>query len=107
MGTRLTPEQADFVAAVRDFAKRECGTREQRDALTGNGRDPHNAELYARLAELGWLGACLPKEYGGAGGKLSDACLFLEETSYGMVPAGGFITTASLECVVRFHDAGQ
>ncbi|MFD5514879.1 acyl-CoA dehydrogenase family protein [Streptomyces sp. NPDC127066] len=93
MGTRLTPEQADFVAAVRDFAKRECGTREQRDALTGNGRDPHNAEVYARLADFGWLGVCLPEEYGGAGGGLSDACLFLEETSYGMVPAGGFITT--------------
>ncbi|WP_329303711.1 acyl-CoA/acyl-ACP dehydrogenase [Streptomyces sp. NBC_00659] len=93
MGTRLTPEQADFVAAVRDFAKRECGTREQRDALTGHGRDPHNAEVYARLADNGWLGVCLPEEYGGAGGGLADACLFLEETSYGMVPAGGFITT--------------
>ncbi|MGW3820008.1 acyl-CoA dehydrogenase family protein [Streptomyces sp. NPDC005046] len=93
MGTRLTPEQADFVAAVRDFAKRECGTREQRDALTGSGREPHSAELYARLAGFGWLGVCLPEEYGGAGGGLADACLFLEETSYGMVPAGGFITT--------------
>ncbi|MGW3661912.1 acyl-CoA dehydrogenase family protein [Streptomyces sp. NPDC005141] len=93
MGTRLTPEQADFVAAVRDFAKRECGTREQRDALTWSGREPHSAELYARLAGFGWLGVCLPEEYGGAGGGLADACLFLEETSYGMVPAGGFITT--------------
>ncbi|WP_328674034.1 acyl-CoA dehydrogenase family protein [Streptomyces sp. NBC_00328] len=93
MGTRLTLEQADFVAAVRDFAKRECGTREQRDALTGHGRDPHNADVYARLADFGWLGVCLPEEYGGAGGGLADACLFLEETSYGMVPAGGFTTT--------------
>ena len=25
--------------SIRDFAKRECGTREQRDALTDNGRD--------------------------------------------------------------------
>ncbi|MER5381988.1 acyl-CoA dehydrogenase family protein [Streptomyces sp. NPDC002688] len=93
MGTRLTPEQTDFVAAVRDFAKRECGTRDQRDALTGSGREPHSAELYTRLADFGWLGVCLPEEYGGAGGGLADACLFLEETSYGMVPAGGFITT--------------
>lgn len=93
MGTRLTPEQTDFVAAVRDFAKRECGTRDQRDALTGSGREPHSAELYARLADFGWLGVCLPEEYGGAGGGLADACLLLEETSYGMVPAGGFITT--------------
>ncbi|WP_285564191.1 acyl-CoA dehydrogenase family protein [Streptomyces sp. RTGN2] len=93
MGSRLTEEQADFVAAVRDFAKRECGTREQRDALTAGGREAHSPELYGRLAGLGWLGVCLPEEYGGAGGGLADACLFLEETSYGMVPAGGFVTT--------------
>ncbi|MEU8734312.1 acyl-CoA dehydrogenase family protein [Streptomyces tendae] len=93
MGSRLTEEQSAFVAAVRDFAKRECGTRQQRDALTDGGRGAHHPGLYARLAELGWLGVCLPEEYGGAGGGLADACLFLEETSYGMVPAGGFVTT--------------
>ncbi|MBQ0853793.1 acyl-CoA/acyl-ACP dehydrogenase [Streptomyces sp. BH-SS-21] len=93
MGSRLTPEQSDFVAAVRDFAKRECGTREQRDELTGAGRDRHHPGLYGRLAGLGWLGVCLPEEYGGSGGGVADACLFLEETSYGMVPAGGFVTS--------------
>ncbi|MFJ2264545.1 acyl-CoA dehydrogenase family protein [Streptomyces sp. NPDC087844] len=93
MGSRLTPEQSDFVAAVRDFAKRECGTRDQRDALTGDGRDRHHPGLYGRLAGLGWLGVCLPEEYGGSGGGLADACLFLEETSYGMIPAGGFVTS--------------
>ncbi|MFD6288481.1 acyl-CoA dehydrogenase family protein [Streptomyces sp. NPDC060205] len=93
MASRLTPEQSDFVAAVRDFAKRECGTREQRDALTGDGRDRHHPGLYDRLAGLGWLGVCLPEQYGGSGGGLADACLFLEETSYGMIPAGGFVTS--------------
>ena len=33
MSLTLTPEQQDFVSAVRDFAKRECGTREQRDSF--------------------------------------------------------------------------
>ncbi|MFB7335403.1 acyl-CoA dehydrogenase family protein [Streptomyces adustus] len=93
MGSRLTEEQAAFAAAVRDFAKRECGSREQRDALTGGGREAHDPGLYGRLADLGWLGGCLPEEYGGSGGGLADACLFLEETSYGMVPCGGFVTT--------------
>ncbi|GAB7106945.1 acyl-CoA dehydrogenase [Streptomyces phaeofaciens JCM 4814] len=93
MGSRLTEEQADFVATVRDFAKRECGTREQRDALTAGGREAHSPTLYGRLADLGWLGVCLSEEYGGSDGGLADACLFLEETSYGMVPCGGFVTT--------------
>ncbi|GAA3754867.1 acyl-CoA dehydrogenase family protein [Salinactinospora qingdaonensis] len=94
MGTRLTVEQQDFVAALRDFATRECGTREQRDQWAKEGGTAHNPEIYRKLAELGWLGVCFPEAYGGAGGGLTEACLFLEETSYGMVPSGGFVTTA-------------
>ena len=57
----LTDEQRAFVEAIRDFAQRECGTREQRDALTDDGREPHNQELYERIAELGWLGVAIPE----------------------------------------------
>jgi alkylation response protein AidB-like acyl-CoA dehydrogenase len=90
MTLTLTSEQEEFVAAVRDFCRRECGTREQRDALTGNGRHPHNQDLYAKLAELGWLGVATPQEYGGAGGGMVDLCLFLEETARGLAPVGAF-----------------
>ena len=31
----LTDEQRAFVETIRDFAGRECGTREQRDAARG------------------------------------------------------------------------
>lgn len=108
MGSRLTAEQSDFAAAVRDFARRECGTREQRAALTRDGREPHNPKIYGMLADLGWLGVCLPEEYGGAGGGLGDACVFLEETSYGMVPAGGFVTTViTAKAYEAFGSAAQ
>jgi len=65
MSITLTDEQRDFVAAIRDFCAREVGTREQRDRLTENGRHAHSAEVYAKLADLGWLGAALPEEFGG------------------------------------------
>ncbi|MFI1166910.1 acyl-CoA dehydrogenase family protein [Streptomyces sp. NPDC020801] len=108
MGSRLTEQQADFAAAVRDFAKRECGTREQREALTDGGREPHNKELYGRLADLGWLGVCLPEEYGGSGGGLADACVFLEEVAHGLVPAGGFVTTViTAKAYERFGTENQ
>src|SRR5438093_1619394 len=90
MPLTLTPEQEDFRAAVRDFCRRECGTREQRDALTDGGRHPHSQPLYERMAELGWLGVATPEAYGGAGGGLVDMCLFLEETARGLAPVGGF-----------------
>jgi isovaleryl-CoA dehydrogenase len=86
----LTDEQRDFVSALRDFCRREAGTREQRDALTDRGRHPHNQELYEKVAQLGWLGVAIPEEHGGSGGGLVDLCLFLEETARGMLPIGGF-----------------
>src|SRR5581483_10508967 len=64
----MTDERAAFAEALRDFAQRECGTQEQRAALTNGYRDGHNQELYARLGELGYIGCCLPERYGGAGG---------------------------------------
>lgn len=87
---QLTDEQRDFVEAIRDFARREAGTREQRDALTDRGRHPHNQQLYEKVAQLGWLGVAIPEEYGGSGGGMVDLCLFLEESSRGMLPIGGF-----------------
>ena len=45
------------------------------------------------MAELGWLGLTIPEQYGGSGGSYLDACLFMEETSRGMAPIGGYATT--------------
>jgi isovaleryl-CoA dehydrogenase len=90
---KLTDEQRDFVSAIRDFCERECGTQEKREQLTEHYSIHHNAELYRKIAELGWLGVTIPEEYGGSGGTMLDACLFMEETSRGMAPIGGYATT--------------
>jgi alkylation response protein AidB-like acyl-CoA dehydrogenase len=89
----LSDEQQDFVEAIRDFAQRECGTAEQRERLTENYTELHNHDLVARLGELGWLGASVPEEYGGIGGGMVDACLFLEEGFRGLLPMGGYPVT--------------
>ena len=86
----MTDERKAFVEAIRDFCKREVGTREQRAAATKDYTEQHNQELYDRMAGLGWLGASIGEDYGGSGGSIVDACLFLEETSRGMVPMAGF-----------------
>jgi isovaleryl-CoA dehydrogenase len=89
----LTDEQQDFVAAIRDFCGRECGTPDQRERLTDGYRDHHSAEVYKQMAELGWLGVTIPEEYGGSGGSMLDACLFMEESSRGLAPISGYATT--------------
>ena len=86
----LTDEQLDFREAIRDFAKREVGTAEQREKLTDGYLELHNQEIYEKLAELGWLGVSIDEEYGGAGQGMVDACIFLEETMRGLVPIAGY-----------------
>jgi alkylation response protein AidB-like acyl-CoA dehydrogenase len=90
---KLSDEQRNFVSAIRDFCERECGTQEKREQLTEHHSIQHNAELYRKIAELGWLGVTIPEEYGGSGGTMLDACLFMEETSRGLAPIGGYATT--------------
>ncbi|MGV0993271.1 MAG: acyl-CoA dehydrogenase family protein [Mycobacterium sp.] len=93
MSLQLTEEQQSMVATVRDFAARECGTREKRLELTDNGKTHHNAEIAGKLADLGFLGLSIPEQYGGAGGSLFEACLFLEELAYNQIPVGSFAVT--------------
>jgi isovaleryl-CoA dehydrogenase len=86
----FTDEQRDFREAIRDFAERECGTTEQRERLTQGYTELHNQEIYEKLADLGWLGVSIDEAYGGSGGGMVDACIFLEETLRGLVPISGY-----------------
>jgi isovaleryl-CoA dehydrogenase len=99
----FTDEQRAFAEAIRDFAARECGTREQLQALTDHGREPHNPELYAQIAQLGWLGAAIPEAYGGSGGGATELCVLCEEFSRGQIPMGFFpISMMAARPVQRF-----
>jgi isovaleryl-CoA dehydrogenase len=93
MDFSLSDEQQDFVAAIRDFCARECGTPEQRERLTNGYTEAHSAEIYSKMAELGWLGVTIDEADGGSGGGMLDACLFMEETSRGLAPINGYATT--------------
>ena len=108
MNFELTDEQRDFAAAIRDFCQREVGTQEQRERLTSGYTEAHSAEIYKKMAELGWLGLTIPEEVGGSGGGMVDACLFMEETSRGLAPIGGYGTTLIVAgAVQRFGSEEQ
>lgn len=94
--------------SLRDFVKRECGTREQRNRLSSNGLVTHNDELYRKLAELGWIGCAIPTEYGGGGGSATDACHLVEELAYGLTPLFGLaVSLVSATAVERFGTETQ
>jgi alkylation response protein AidB-like acyl-CoA dehydrogenase len=86
----FTDEQRDFRAAIVDFCEREAGSREQRERLTKGYTELHNQEVYEKLADLGWLGVSIDEAYGGSGGGMVDACIFLEETMRGLLPIAGY-----------------
>ncbi len=68
----LSDEQALIRATAREFADREIVPRAKE-----NARNEHfDLELVAMLAEQGYLGAIVPREYGGAG---------LDHVTYGLV----------------------
>ncbi len=74
----LSPEQLQFQELVRDFAARELApevARRDREAEP----DP---ELFARLAQLGLPGVCIPERYGGAGLDWISLGLACEELEY-------------------------
>ncbi|MCG7207403.1 acyl-CoA dehydrogenase family protein [Streptomyces arenae] len=87
--SRFTEEQRDFALAVREFCRREVGTREQRNNYTDGGREAHSPELYEKLAATGYVGIAIPEEYGGSGGGLIEQCLFFEEIHRGLAPVHG------------------
>lgn len=97
-----------FVESVRAFAQKECGTSEQRKKLRGDGSLTHNPELYAKVADLGWIGCAIPVAYGGGGGKPSDACRLVEEMAYGLAPLFGLgVSLVSSTMVERFGTEAQ
>lgn len=104
----MTDEQRAFREALRDFAVRECGTREQREALLDEGEEEQSSTLYRKLAGLGYLGVAIPEEYGGSGGDYVDQAILFEELYGGLVPvkAIGPSTTVA-GCYKRFGSDQQ
>lgn len=101
-------DRQEFVAALQEFAKRRCGTREQRLAMTDGGELSHSQPLHQELADLGWVGCALPEAYGGGGGSASDACRLVEEMAYGQAPLFGLaVTLVSASVVERFATEQQ
>ena len=84
----LTDEQREIRALARDFAAREIAPHAS--AWDREHRFPH--EVFARLGELGLMGACVPVEHGGAGADFLSYVLALEELA--RADAGVAVTVA-------------
>ena len=55
-------------------------------AVLENDDKPYDKDLWRGMAELGWTGATIPEEYGGAGMTGEDLCVIAEELGRSLAP---------------------
>nr|WP_271213817.1 acyl-CoA dehydrogenase family protein [Rhodococcus wratislaviensis]GLK41081.1 acyl-CoA dehydrogenase [Rhodococcus wratislaviensis] len=103
----FTQEQNDFVAAVRDFCTKECGSREQLAALTDGGTEQHHQGLHEKLARTSYLGVSIPEEYGGSGGGLTEQVLLFEELWRALAPVHGAGTSHTAAGIYKHYASEQ
>jgi alkylation response protein AidB-like acyl-CoA dehydrogenase len=84
----LSGDQKEIQALTREFAAAEI----EPHAAGWDREHRFPRELYAKLAELGLMGVCIPEEYGGAGADFLSYVLVLEELS--RADAGVGVTVA-------------
>jgi alkylation response protein AidB-like acyl-CoA dehydrogenase len=86
-------EQQDLLrASARQFLERECPpdvVRRLSDAPQG-----YSADLWQKMAELGWMGLILPETYGGSGLRFVDLTILMEEMGRVLLPAPFFSSVA-------------
>jgi butyryl-CoA dehydrogenase len=84
----LTSEQQEIQALAREFADAEIAPH----ATAWDREHRFPEEVFARLAEMGLMGVCVPEEYGGAGADFLSYILVLEQLS--RADAGVGVTVA-------------
>lgn len=80
----FSDEQQLLREQARAFLLRECTSKEVRRILDGD--EPHHAELWRGIAELGWLGASIPQRHGGLGLGYLELCVIAEELGRVLAP---------------------
>ena len=91
-------------AAARELVEREYS----KDTLLRLESDDGELDrtLWAKTASAGWPGILVPPKYGGEGGSLTDAAVFLEEMGRGPAP-GAFFSTAVLGVLTLIEAASE
>jgi alkylation response protein AidB-like acyl-CoA dehydrogenase len=99
MNFGFSDEQEFLRNTAREFLERECPMSRVRELLD----DPrgYRPELWAQMAELGWLGLLIPEEHGGAGLSFVDLVLVLEEQGRALLPSPFHATLQGTLAVMR------
>ncbi|MEZ4240058.1 MAG: acyl-CoA dehydrogenase family protein [Myxococcota bacterium] len=106
MDLRPSELQAELRQAARAFLEQECPVAHVR-AMADDPRG-YAPELWAQLAELGWLGLALPEDHGGGGCSFADLAVLIEAQGRHLLPSP-FVPTVALaaDAIARFGSDEQ
>src|SRR5215203_6408565 len=96
MDFSLSEDQREIQALAREFADAEI----QPHAAQWDREHHFPRDLYAKLAELGLMGTCVPEEYGGAGADFLSYILVLEELSRADAGVGVTVAVHTSACTL-------
>jgi acyl-CoA dehydrogenase len=84
MDCEFSAEQLQLRNEARRYLADKCGAAVPRAVLEGAGS--YDKGLWAGLAEMGFLGAAIPEEYGGLGLGYLELCVIAEELGRAIAP---------------------
>ncbi len=102
----LSPEQIQFIESARSFVDAEIVPH----ATNWDLQESYPRELFAKFADLGWLGITIPEAYGGSGGGSVLYALLCAELARGSaaIALGFYVHTAlASSALVHLGDETQ
>src|SRR5262245_23136738 len=81
----FTPEQEQLKAQVRRFLDTECPLERVRTLMTAEA--PYDAELWKKMADLGWPALVVPEDFDGLGLEWENVVVVAEEMGRSLFPS--------------------
>jgi alkylation response protein AidB-like acyl-CoA dehydrogenase len=103
MDFNLNKEQELIRKNARDFLSEYCQPSLVKEIE--QSEEGYASELWAQMAEMGWLGLAIPERYGGTGGSFLDLMILLEENGRTLAPVPFFSTV--ILCSMLILEAGS
>lgn len=106
MNFELTKEQALIQKMMRDFTEMEV----KPIAADTDANSEYPAQTIEKLFELGVMGMCVPKEYGGQGADTMSSAIVIEELSKQCASTGDIVATHNGLCcdpIIRYGTEEQ
>lgn len=107
MNFGFNEEQELLRAEVRKFLDQHAPLERVREIVEDEDRAGSDPALWARMAELGWVGLSMPEAHGGVGLDLETLLVVLEETGRSLFPSPLISTVLAAKAIERFGTEEQ